>query len=195
MVDTPGADISAIARDPAAFEDFYRTHVDDVLRFITRRVDDPHLAADLTADVFLAAIESARGYQSSRGEPRSWLYGVARNVVAYERRRLARRRKATRRVEGRALLNDTDITELTERIDAEARSRQLYLAMGRLSDKDRAVLELVALEGLSLADAAAALGIKAGTARVRLHRARKSMKDMIDSPRPGTVTTSSEVLT
>ena len=37
--------------DPAAFTQFYRAHVDDVTRFVVRRVADPHLAADLTAEV------------------------------------------------------------------------------------------------------------------------------------------------
>jgi DNA-directed RNA polymerase specialized sigma24 family protein len=36
----------SIGHDPQAFESFYRTYVDDVLRFIARRVNDPHLAAD-----------------------------------------------------------------------------------------------------------------------------------------------------
>ncbi|MDX6227012.1 MAG: hypothetical protein QOI76_402, partial [Frankiales bacterium] len=48
--------IPRIAYDPDAFEAFYREHVEAVQRFISRRVRDPHLAADLTADVFLAAI-------------------------------------------------------------------------------------------------------------------------------------------
>src|SRR5206468_1886418 len=39
-------------------------------------------AADLTADVFVAVIESAGSYRRSRGEPVAWLFGIARNVVA-----------------------------------------------------------------------------------------------------------------
>lgn len=41
-----------------------------------------HLAADLTADVFLRAIESAESYDPRLGPPAAWLTGVARNVVA-----------------------------------------------------------------------------------------------------------------
>ena len=58
-------------------------------RFIARRVSDPHLAADLTADVFLAAIQSAHKYRPDRGSPGAWLIGVARNVVNAEFRRAA----------------------------------------------------------------------------------------------------------
>ena len=54
-----GPPVRSIGTDPAAFTEFYRAHVDEVTRFVTRRVADPHLAADLTAEVFLAAIEAA----------------------------------------------------------------------------------------------------------------------------------------
>src|SRR5215831_5297570 len=63
-----------IATDTDAFERFYRQHVEAVQRFVARRVDDPYRAADLTADVFVAAIESAGSYRRSRGEPVAWLY-------------------------------------------------------------------------------------------------------------------------
>jgi len=49
--DQPG-DIRRIGEDPEAFERFYREQLPLVRRFVARRVDDPQLAADLTADVF-----------------------------------------------------------------------------------------------------------------------------------------------
>ena len=42
-------ELAEIASDPDAFERFYREHVEGVQRFVARRVDDPYLAADLTA--------------------------------------------------------------------------------------------------------------------------------------------------
>jgi RNA polymerase sigma factor (sigma-70 family) len=171
-----GDDVRRIGTDPAAFEAFYRTHVDTVERFVVRRVNDPHRAADLTAEVFLAAIESADGYRPSRGKPVAWLYGVARNVLAADRRRHGREVDAARRFDGRRLLDADDIARLEERIDAEAQAGELYLAMDRLSDGERAVLELVSMEGLTVQDAARALGLRPVTARVRLHRARRHMQ-------------------
>jgi DNA-directed RNA polymerase specialized sigma24 family protein len=91
---------ASIGHDPDAFELFYRAHVEAVGRFVARRVDDPQAAADLTADVFLAAIESARGYRSDRGSEVGWLFGVARNVIAAEQRRWHRRRRAASEVAG-----------------------------------------------------------------------------------------------
>ena len=172
-------DLPRIAHDPAAFEAFYREHVEAVQRSIARRVGDPHLAADLTADVFLAAIDAAPSYRPDRGSPPAWLFGITRIVIAAERRRNARERRATARVVGRRLLDDDDIARLQARIDAAARSRELYAALDALPEGDRAVFELVALDGIGPREAAAVLGLRPVTARVRLHRARTALRHEI----------------
>jgi DNA-directed RNA polymerase specialized sigma24 family protein len=86
-----GKSISDVGVDPDAFEAFYREHVGDVQRFVAHRADDPYLAADLTPDIALAVIKSASGYRQDSGSPRAWLFGIARNVVCMELRRLTRK--------------------------------------------------------------------------------------------------------
>ncbi|HEU4656606.1 MAG TPA: RNA polymerase sigma factor [Capillimicrobium sp.] len=179
----PG-DLRRIATDPDAFEAFYREHVEAVQRFIARRVGDRERVADLTAEVFLAAIASASGYRRGRGTPAAWLFGVARNVVADDRRREGRERRATGEIVGRRLLAEDDLARMDERLDAAAQSRRLYEAMDRLSERERAVLELVALDDLSVIEAAAVLGIRPVAARVRLHRARRALRERLEA-RPG----------
>jgi RNA polymerase sigma factor (sigma-70 family) len=174
-------DLTEIATSRAAFETFYRANVDAVQRFVARRVDDPYLAADLTADVFVAAIESARSYRRSRGEPVAWLFGIARNVVADEWRRGAKEQRAAVRFRGRELLSEDDLPALHERIDGEAAARAVYRELNRLPAGERAVLELVAVDGLSVEDAGRALGIGGVTARVRLHRARRRLQKRLES--------------
>jgi RNA polymerase sigma-70 factor (ECF subfamily) len=171
--------LALISSDPVALEDFYREYVGLVEQFVVRRVADPHLAADLTADVFLAAIDAAAGYRPRRGAPVAWLFGVARNVVAAEYRRAGRERRANARVEGRRLLDEDDVERMQQRIDAAQRARELFEALGQLADGERAVLELVALDDLSVTEAAAALGVRPVTARVRLHRARTALRRQI----------------
>jgi RNA polymerase sigma factor (sigma-70 family) len=165
-----------IAHDTDTFAAFYAGNVEAIQRFIARRVDDPQLAADLTADVFLAAIDGAAGYRSELGTPIAWLYGIARIVVAAELRRSVRERRAVRRIEGRRLLEPDDVVRMQERIDAAAQARALFAAVRELPDGERAVLELVALDELSAAEAAAVLGIRPVTARVRLYRARATLR-------------------
>lgn len=183
-MDHDASAVRTIGSDPDAFEAFYREHLPAIRRFVARRVSDPHLAADLTSDVFLAAIDAASSYKPDRGVPAAWLHGIARNVVASEVRRQATERRATRRVAGRRLLDPDSLARIEERLDAEREFRALYGAIAELPDRDRALLELVAIDGLDIADAAAAMGIKPGTARVRLHRARRRVQADIRFPHP-----------
>lgn len=169
-------DVGRIGQDPDAFAAFYRAHLEMVQRFIARRVSDPQLAADLTAEVFLAAVEASAAYRPERGSPEAWLTGVARNVVNAEFRRISRQKATVRRISGRRLLDTDSLAEIEARLDAEGAKRQLYQALAALPIRDRALLELVVLDGLSITDAAAVLGMKPGTARVRLHRSRARIR-------------------
>ncbi len=165
-----------IGTDPDIFEAFYREHVEDLQRFIARRVGERERAADLTAEIFLAAIESADGYRPRSGTPKAWLYGIARVVIANDARRRDAERGREDRWRGSALLDSDDAARIDARIDAASRSRDLYAAMDRLPEAERAVLELVALDELTVAEAATAAGLRPVTARVRLHRARRKLR-------------------
>ncbi len=167
---------AAAMRDPRLFEEFYRRHVDAVTRFVARRVDDPHTAADLTAEIFLAVLDSAHTYRPRLGSETAWLYGIARNVVSTERRRAAREAERNRRLSGRRLLEPDDIVRLEDKLDAESPGRRALAALARLPEGERAVMELIAVDQLTVTEAAAALGIRQVTARVRLHRARKALR-------------------
>jgi DNA-directed RNA polymerase specialized sigma24 family protein len=84
--------------------------------------------------------------------------------VAADHRRNGRELRASGRISAGQLLVDANLARLHERLDAEAEARHLYLALDRLSEGERAVLELVALEGLSAGEAARRLG-SAGSRR------------------------------
>jgi len=164
-----------IGTDPDLFDAFYSEHLEDLQRFVARRVGNRERAADLTAEIFLAAIDSAHRYQP-RGTPKSWLYGIARVLVSEDRRRQGRERAKEERLRGSALLDEEEGALIDARIDAAAQSRRLYEAMDCLPEAERAVLELVAIDELTVAEAAAAVGVRSGTARVRLHRARRKLR-------------------
>ncbi len=169
-----------IGTDPEIFGAFYAEHLEDLQRFVARRVDDAEQAADLTADIFLAAITSAHRYRA-RATPKTWLYGIAVVVVAEDRRRGARERAREERLRGRINLDEEDTARIEERIDAAARSRRIYKAMDRLGEDERAVLELVAIDELTVTEAAAALRVRPVTARVRLHRARRKVRAELEA--------------
>jgi len=169
---------NSVGRDPDAFEAFYRRHVRAVSGFVARRVCDPQLVDDLTTEVFLAAIEGADSYRASRGSESAWLFGIARNVLAADRRTAARRVDKLLRAGGRRPLESDDIARLEEQIDAARAARELLAAVALLPERLRAVAELVDLDGLTVTEAADALRIKPVTARVRLHRARQALREV-----------------
>jgi RNA polymerase sigma-70 factor, ECF subfamily len=172
--------VPLIGRDPELFDAFYSEHLEDLQRFVARRVGDPERAADLTADIFVAAIGSAHRYRP-RGTPKAWLYGIARIVVAEDLRQSARERAREMRLRGSLLLDEEEAARIEQRIDTAAGSRRLYEAMDRLSEDERAVLELVAIDELTVADAAAAVGVRPVAARVRLHRARRKLRTELEA--------------
>ena len=146
-------DEELLARLPVerdAFSEFYRRHAQRILGFAARRLGDPEEVADAVAMIFVAVVESAAGFRPERGRAVSWLYGVAANVVAEQRRRSAQEARALARLSGRALVEPDDYADLERAIDAAAQARELYEAMGTLPGGERAVLELVALEQLTI---------------------------------------------
>lgn len=184
----------AIAHDADAFEAFYREHVEALQRFIARRVSTPEAAADLTADVFLAAIEAAQSYDPRRGSPEAWLFGIARHRIVDSYRAAARESRAAAAIVGSDLLTGDDLVRIHERLDAVASARDLYERLAAIPEPERAVLELVALDELSVAEAAVALRISTVAARVRLHRARRRLAAMkpellADTERPAVPST------
>jgi RNA polymerase sigma-70 factor (ECF subfamily) len=141
------ADLVHRARsDRQAFAQLYRRHYAMVAGYLLRRVGDVHLAEDLTAEVFLAALRYLPRYRQ-RGLPiRAWLYRIASNSVSRwvrrERRRIARS------------LADLESAEsasgMTESRHDERDGEFVRLAVLSLPPKYQAVLTLHYLEGLNL---------------------------------------------
>nr|WSW67703.1 RNA polymerase sigma factor [Streptomyces sp. NBC_00995] len=169
-------------RSRTPFIEVYEAHFDAVLGFVTRRTADRHVAADLTADVFVAALEGFGSYDSRRGTHLMWLYGIARNTLASYARHAARERSVVAELSGRRLLDEQDVQRFEERIDAEREARDLLARHALLSERLRAVIDLVAVDGLTVKEAAKVLRISQATARVRLHRARAALRAGLAAP-------------
>ncbi|MDA0162849.1 RNA polymerase sigma factor [Solirubrobacter ginsenosidimutans] len=77
-------------RDGEAFGEFYRRHAPTLLGYLTRRVGDAEVAADLTAETFAAALEGLPRFKPDLGPATAWLYGIARHKLArtFERGRV-----------------------------------------------------------------------------------------------------------
>ena len=153
------------------FDALYAAHRDDVWRYLRRRTADDH--EDLTTEVFLIAW---RRRAELPHEPLPWLYGVARRVLANHRRGEGRREALAERAAAHLSDRTPDLAE------AAGLRADLASALETLSDRDRELVLLVAWEGLTIAEAAAALGCTRAAAAVRLHRARKRLHHALTGP-------------
>jgi RNA polymerase sigma factor (sigma-70 family) len=154
-----------------AFEDAFERHVDGVCAFLCRRVGR-ELGEELTAETFARAFAAWSRYDERRGEVRPWLFGIATNLLRDHLRSEARSLRALAR-------SGCESASADERLDGilvGPEARCLAAALGRLRPGDRDVLLLAAWAELSSQEIAAALEIPAGTARSRLHRARRQVR-------------------
>jgi RNA polymerase sigma factor (sigma-70 family) len=170
-------------RDPPAFEEFYRRHVDAVVRFAARRSGDPEAVVDLVAAVWLEVVASLDRFDPRRGKALPWILGIAANLWASERRRRAREREALRRLAGRRALDEDDYARLEREIDAARAAPTLHREIGDLPPAERVTAELVLIEGLTPAQVGDALGIPSSAVRMRLTRARRRLRAAVESGR------------
>lgn len=151
-----------------AFETFFQEHHRAVYSYVIRRASAT-LAHDVTAETF--AIAWRRWLELPHDSPRPWLYGVARRALANarrsERRQSDLRQALVPHIRDRAAERDSSVAE----------------ALAALSEDDREALLLVAWEGLSEREAAAALGVLYATFRVRFHRARRRFRSALQTAR------------
>ncbi len=110
----------AATSDADAFGAFYRRYERPVLAFFLHRVGDPELAADLTAEVFAAALAGASRYRPGRAPASAWLFGIAQHKLAKSRRRGVVEDRARRRLGMAPLtLEDSDLERVEQLAGAE----------------------------------------------------------------------------
>jgi RNA polymerase sigma-70 factor (ECF subfamily) len=167
MTQGVGSDEDALAAsltEPARFAVLFERYVDAIYRYLFFRVGGD-IAEDLTAETFARAFAGRRRYQVDRGSVKSWLYGIATNLVRENRRDEQRRISALARTDGAVVFSTDTATELAERL-------RLANALASLKPEWRNVVLLIGVGGLSYEETAAALHIPIGTVRSRYSRAR-----------------------
>ncbi|HEY1915790.1 MAG TPA: RNA polymerase sigma factor [Streptosporangiaceae bacterium] len=177
MEGTQPAERDGRITDPDAFEAAFRTNFPPVYRFIARRVGAA-LAEDLAAETFAIAYRRRTQYEPTRGSLRSWLYGVANNLVRNHWRAEQHLLLLDARVVPEADLSaDPDVID--QRVTAALLAPRLAAALSQLGADQRDVLLLHAWAELSHDEIAAALQIAPGTARSRLSRARAVLREQL----------------
>ncbi len=161
----------------AAFETLFGRYREPIWRFFRRRTRDSGRAEELAQDVFVAVLDGAARYER-RGPFRSFLFGIAYNVLQADRRKAAHR--------------------ATEPLDADPPGpdfadpdRGIWVrdALQRLDEDDREVLMLREYEQLSYQEIADLRGAPLNTVRSQLFRARMALKSALETRAPQVVRT------
>ena len=153
----------------------------DVRRFVQRLGVQASDADDLVQLTFLDVAKSSSRFDA-RYSARAWIMGIAAIHVRRHRRSVARLFRAAAAHVFEARRPDVRTSDdLYESEESQARFRK---ALEKLSDKKREVFVMVAMEGASGEDAAAAFGIPVATVWTRLHHARKEIRATLAEGEP-----------
>ena len=152
----------------AAFEELFGRYHKPLHCFFGRRLNNPERAEDLTQETFLAVIRGASRYEP-RALVRTYLYGIALNLLAAERRKASTSGKFGQS----AREPKTDGTP-----ECVLWVRQ---AMEKLDAPDREILMLREYEQLSYSEISGLLRIPVNTVRSRLFRSRLALKSYLES--------------
>lgn len=154
----------------AQFSAFHEMHFSSIFAYALRRCVTRDDACDVTAEVFLIAWRRFENVPTGQ-QGRLWLFGVARRALANQRRADQRQTLlAAKLARQRVTLPDAVVSPADD---------ALTIALHQLRDDDRELLTLIAWDELSPREAATVLGISAATARVRLHRAKARLRNLL----------------
>jgi RNA polymerase sigma-70 factor, ECF subfamily len=183
--------VEAARRDPSRFDALYRKYLAQVYSYAYYELRDHHAAEDATERVFMQALaglprfeERVDAFIAARApiDPaesaemstfRVWLFRIARNVVANERRR-DRRRPVSSLDEAVGFLAPVDVVDVAAAREAIGAA---WEAVARLPEDRRRAVTLRFVDEMSTAEIAAILGRSEGAVRVLLHRALRSVAD------------------
>ena len=150
-----------------AFVTLYRRHRAPLFRFVWRMTGSVEAAEDVTQECFLT-LAAGSGFNASRGELRTYLFGIARHLVF-------RGMKISTREEEEAVETASERDVLDDLIAAE-RSELVRQAVESLPALQREAVILFEYEGLTLQMIASITGVEVGAIKARLQRARESLR-------------------
>lgn len=157
-----------------AFRALYEAVYPDLLRFVQRRTG-PERAEDVVAEAFLVVWRRFDDVPRHHDDARAWTFGIARKVLLNDHRGERRRSALGVRLADIAVAPSADAMEsAVSRVD-------LAVAWRQLSETHQEALALAVFEELAAPHAAAVLGISPVAFRLRLTRARRALRQQLQS--------------
>ena len=157
--------------DKSAFVVLYERYQPPVFTYVYYRVDDPILAEDLTAEVFVRLVAKIHTYRAT-SPLLAWLYTIARNLITDHYRQAQRETPLFERT----TMNTQDPAVEAHR---HLRESELRAALNKLSEEQRQVVLLKFIERRSNAQIAALLGKTEGAVKSLQHRALETLRRIL----------------
>jgi RNA polymerase sigma-70 factor (ECF subfamily) len=175
--------VEAARRDPAQFDALYRKYLPQVYAYALYELADHHAAEDATERTFLRALAAIPRFRElARPEDgpeastfRVWLFRIAHNVVANERRTRSRKPAASLDAVLGAGLAIADVADVESDAVTRDEAATALRAVRSLPDDRRRALLLRFVDEMSTAEIAGILGRSEGAVRVLIHRALGSV--------------------
>jgi RNA polymerase sigma factor (sigma-70 family) len=169
---TPGA-----LQTAEGFTWLYDTHADRLLLWFARRVLQPDVALDLSAETFARAYRARHRYRgASDAEAAGWLYTIARRQLAdYFRKGEAERRSLDALGIRMPEMSAQEFERVEELADLASLRAEVAAGLRELSQDHRAALELRIVNELPYPEVAERLGVTEATARARVSRGLRAL--------------------
>ncbi|MCW2509886.1 MAG: sigX [Modestobacter sp.] len=162
--------------DPEGFGELYDRYVDLVFRYLYHRVGDRATAEDFTSETFVRALRRIDSLSFQGRDVGAWLVTIARNIVL-DHVKSSRYRLEVATADMRDADRATDGPE--EAVLQRLTNAELMAGVQQLSEEQRECLVLRFLQGLSVAETAAAMGKKDGAVKALQHRAVRRLATLL----------------
>lgn len=173
----------ALSGDARAVTALFDRHQRAVFRSVRRLGASHHEAEDALGAAFLELWRRRADVELVNESVYPWLVVAALNAHRNRVRTAMRHRAVLRRLHSEDASSDPQLL-VEERLSERQRSAALRHGLQRLSSTDAALVVLVDLDSQDQNDAARLLGIRPGTLRTRLHRARARLRAQLLAARP-----------
>ena len=160
---------SVLAGDADSFRLLVQRYHRPVIRMIRNIVNDNHICEDIAQDVFLAAYRKLGSFDVARSSFSTWLFTIARNRSINALRRM-------RRVSLESVSDSGDSSQPPDALAQKEFFSRLDKALQRLGVRQRTAFVLAEFEALRYEEIAQIEGVRIGTIKSRINRAKKKLR-------------------
>ena len=172
------AQIMKAQNDPREFASIYNRYYDEIFVYISRRIEDHDMVADITSKTFANCLSSLHKFKYMGVPFSAWLYKIAINEV----RQFFRHRKNFPRM---VCITDADFTDISQETVEESKYEDAYelvpKLLSQLNENELQCIELRFFEKKSFKEIGFMLGLTEVNAKVRTYRILKKLKNIATS--------------